>query len=104
MKTKRKPYTSGEPFIKEMLKNPEVRFFYEQERAKTQIAMAVKSARLNAHLTQAALAKKIGSTQSAIARLESGKDERTPTLPLLAKIAATCGGNLELGFKFKHAS
>jgi transcriptional regulator with XRE-family HTH domain len=59
---------------------------------------------LNAHLIQAALVKKIGSTQSAIARLESGKDERTPTLLLLAKIAAICGGNLELGFKFKHAS
>lgn len=104
MKTKRKHYTSGEPFIRKMLKDPEVRFYYQEERAKTQIAMAVKSARLNAHLSQASLAKKIGSSQSAIARLESGTDERTPTLPLLARIAATCGGNLELGFKFKHAS
>jgi DNA-binding XRE family transcriptional regulator len=104
MKTKRKPYTSGDPYIQKMLKDPEVRFFYEEERAKTQLAMAVKTARLNAHLTQAALAKKIGSTQSAIARLESGNDERTPTLPLLAKIAVTCGVKLELGFKYKHAN
>jgi len=45
-------------YTQKMLKDPEVRFYYEQERLKTQIAMVVKTARLNAHLTQAALAKK----------------------------------------------
>ena len=104
MKINKKYVTSARPFMEKLLKDPEVRFYYEQERAKTQIAMAVKTARVKAHLTQAGLAKKIGSTQSAIARMESGKDERTPTLPLLARIAATCGGNLELSFNFKHAN
>jgi transcriptional regulator with XRE-family HTH domain len=47
------------------------------------------------------LARKIGSTQSVIARLESGNDKRTATLPLLAHIAAACKGRLELGFRFK---
>jgi DNA-binding XRE family transcriptional regulator len=103
-KQKRKPYGSPAKFFKELLKDPEVRFHYEQEKAKTKIAMAVRTARLKAHLTQAQLAHKIGTTQSAIARLESGEDRRTPTLPLLAHIASVCGGSLELGFTFKRAS
>jgi ribosome-binding protein aMBF1 (putative translation factor) len=104
MKTKkRKPYGSPAKFFEEMMKDPEVRFHYQEERAKTDIAMAVRTARLKAHLTQAGLAKKIGTAQSVIARLESGEDDRTPTLPLLARIASTCGGKLELGFRFKHA-
>ncbi len=104
MKTKkRKLYGSPAKFFKALMKDPEVRFHYEEEKAKTHIAMAVRTARLKAHLTQAGLAKKIGSTQSAIARLESGQDDRTPSLPLLARIAATCGAHLELGFRFKHA-
>ena len=102
-KTKRKPYVSAEPFFKKAIKNRELKILYEEEMAKMDIANAVRTARAHAHLTQAALAKKIGASQSMVARLESGMDERTPTLPLLARIAATCGGKLELGFRFKHA-
>jgi ribosome-binding protein aMBF1 (putative translation factor) len=101
--TKRKPYVSAEPFFKKAMKNTELKIIYEEEVAKMEIAKAVRSAREHAHLTQAALAKKIGTSQSMIARLESGQDERTPTLPLLARIATTCGGKLEFGFSFKHA-
>ena len=103
MKINKKYYKSADPFFRKLLKDPEVRFHYEQSRAKSRIAMAVKEARTRAHLSQAKLAEKIGTTQSVIARLESGNDERTPSLPLLARIAATCGGHLELGFRFKPA-
>jgi ribosome-binding protein aMBF1 (putative translation factor) len=102
-KTKKKTYVSAEPFFKKAMKNPTLRIFYEEEMAKMKIATVVRNARVHAHLTQAALAKKIGTSQSMIARLESGEDERTPTLPLLARIATTCGGKLELGFNFGHA-
>ena len=103
MKT-RKAYRSARPFFEKMLKDPEVRIFYEEERAKTEIANAVRSARMKAGLTQAGLAKKIGTTQSVIARLESGSDKRIPSLPLLARIAGACGASFEFGFNFKHAS
>jgi len=103
MKVNKKYVKSAEPFFKAMLKNPEVRFYYEQEKAKSKIAMAVKTARLKACLTQAKLAEKIGTTQSVIARLESGSDKRIPTLPFLAQIATACHGSLEVGFSFKHA-
>ena len=97
-------YGSPKRFLRGLLRNPEVRFHYEQEKARTKVAMAVREARRRAHLTQAELARKIGSTQSVIARLESGSDKRTASLPLLANIAAACHGSLELGFRFKEAN
>jgi ribosome-binding protein aMBF1 (putative translation factor) len=100
---KKKPYVSGEDTIKKLLKNPQVRFYYEQERAKSEIALAIRAARLHTNMTQTKLAEKIGTTQSVIARLESGADKRNPTLPFLARIATACGGNLEIGFRFKGA-
>ena len=99
-RNKKKPYASAEPFFKKAMKNPEMRILYEEEMAKMEIAKAVWNAGVHAHLTQAALAKKMKISQSLIARLESGTDERTPTLPLLSRIAATCGAKLELGFRF----
>jgi ribosome-binding protein aMBF1 (putative translation factor) len=101
---KRKLFVSGDATVKKLLKNPQVRFYYEQERAKSEIAMAVRAARQRTHLTQVQLAEKVGTTQSVIARLESGTDQRNPSLPFLARIAAACNGSLEIGFKFKHAT
>lgn len=103
MKMNKKYVGSADRFFKALLKDPEVRIAYEEEKAKSEIAMAVRAARLRAHLTQAKLAEKVGTTQSVIARLESGSDKRIPTLPLLAQIAAACNGSLEVGFKFKQA-
>ncbi|MDZ4676378.1 MAG: helix-turn-helix transcriptional regulator [Oligoflexia bacterium] len=103
MKAK-KAYRSAKPFFDKLLKDPEVRISYEEEKAKSKIAVAVKSARLHANLTQAQLAKKIGTTQSVIARLEGGLDKRVASLPLLARIAAACGAHLEFGFSFGRAS
>jgi len=103
MKTKKhKAYRSAKSFFERILKDPEVRVLYEEEHAKTEIANAVRSARLKAGLTQLELAKKIGSVQSVVARLESGSDKRTPSLPLLARIAAACGAEFEFGFRFKR--
>ncbi len=103
MKKSKKPYVSGEATIQRLLRNPQIRFYYEQERAKSEIALAIRAARQRTHLTQAKLAEKVGTTQSVIARLESGSDKRNPSLPFLARIAAACGGDLEIGFRFKEA-
>ena len=86
------------------MQDPEVRFYYEHEKAKEKLAQAVHVARSKAHLTQAALAKKIGTSQSVIARLESGKDSRMPSMPLLSSIAKACGGFLEIGFRFSKSA
>jgi ribosome-binding protein aMBF1 (putative translation factor) len=100
----KKPYVSGDVFFKQAMKDKELKILYDEEIVKMEIAKAVRNARAHAKLTQAGLAKKMNISQSLIARLESGQDERTPTLPLLGRILAQCGASLELGIKFKNAS
>ncbi|MCB9085745.1 MAG: helix-turn-helix transcriptional regulator [Bdellovibrionaceae bacterium] len=100
---KKKPYKPAKPFFDKLLKNPEVRIKYEEERVKSEIAMVVKAARIKAELTQAELAEKVGTSQSVIARLESGSDSRTTSLSLLARIASACNASFEFGFSFKKA-
>ncbi len=101
---KKKAYRSARPFFEKILKDPETRILFEEERSKTEIAHMVRAARLKSGLTQSELARKIGSSQSALARLESGMDKRMPTLALLARIAAACNADFEFGFKFHRAS
>jgi transcriptional regulator with XRE-family HTH domain len=53
-------------------------------------------ARTAAGITQAEVAKRIGTTQSAVARLESGKGKHSPSLATLQKYAHALGCRLEL--------
>jgi len=53
-------------------------------------------ARTAAGVTQAELAERIGTTQSAIARLESGSNRHSPSLATLRKYAHALGCRLEL--------
>jgi transcriptional regulator with XRE-family HTH domain len=52
----------------------------------------VREARRRAGLTQAQLAERAGTTQSAIARLESGRTD--PTFEQLQKLLRACGFSL----------
>jgi transcriptional regulator with XRE-family HTH domain len=54
------------------------------------LALLVREMRENARLTQAELAKKIGTTQSVIARLEDAEYEGH-SLTMLERIATACG-------------
>ena len=47
-------------------------------------------------LTQAQVAQKIGTTQSAVARMESGSGKHSPSLATLSKYAEALGCRLEL--------
>ena len=53
-------------------------------------------ARAIAGITQSEVAKRIGTTQSAIARLESGYEKHSPSLSTLQKYAQALGCRLEL--------
>jgi ribosome-binding protein aMBF1 (putative translation factor) len=59
------------------------------------LALLVREMREDANLTQVELAKKIGSTQSVIARLEDA-EYTGHSLAMLERIAATCGVALKL--------
>lgn len=98
---KKKSSRSAKPYIDTLLKDPEIRVYFEVERAKTLIAKAVHSARTRADLTQIELAQKAKTTQAVISRIESGSDSRTPSLELLSRIAGACGASLTFAFSFQ---
>ena len=58
------------------------------------IAELVRSARLTVGLSQAELAERLGTTQSAVSRWERGHDE--PRLSSLNAILSACGQRLKL--------
>ena len=59
------------------------------------LALLVREMREDAELTQAELAKKIGTTQSVIARLEDA-EYKGHSLTMLERIASACGMALKL--------
>ena len=59
------------------------------------LALLVREMRENAGLTQTELAKKVGTTQSVIARLEDA-EYTGHSLTMLERIAAVCGVALKL--------
>ena len=61
------------------------------------VAKSIIQARTKAHLTQQEIAEKIGTTQSVIARLESGKV--TPSVSTLQKIAVATHTKLSINFQ-----
>ena len=70
---------------KEWSRQPAYRKAYDALAPEFEIAAAVIEARMRAGLSQAALAKKIGTKQPAIARIEGGKLPSTATLQRIAK-------------------
>lgn len=84
-----KSYSS---FKKRLLKDKEVRKAYDTLEPEFAIAQAVIEKRLETGLTQTALAKKIGTKQSAISRLESGS--YNPSITFLEKVAKALNLNL----------
>jgi ribosome-binding protein aMBF1 (putative translation factor) len=85
-KTKAIPF---EEIKKELFKDPAFRVEYDALAGEFEIAAAIIKARLKAGLTQAQLAKKMGTSQAHIARLESGN--ALPSLATLYKFGAKLG-------------
>lgn len=75
-------YTS---FKKELLKDPQIRREYDALEPEFALVQTIIEKRMKKGLTQAALAQRIGTKQSAIARLESGS--YNPTIAFLGKVA-----------------
>jgi len=90
--------------LKRELKDPEFSFYFQREKAISEIARLVRDARLKAGLTQAQLAKKAQSSQVVIARLESGTDGRVPSLELLERIANALKAKLMVRFEYNEVA
>lgn len=79
------------------LKNKEYRKAHEDLVPEFALARAVIEARASAGLTQEQLAKRMDTTQSVIARLESGRTR--PSTQTLERLAAATGTRLKISFE-----
>jgi predicted transcriptional regulator len=84
---------SFEAFKRKMLKNPAIKKEYDALEEEFAIADELVGARTKAKLTQAQVARRMGTSQSAVARMESG---RTPSLTSLRKYARAVGRKVEI--------
>lgn len=78
------------------LKRKDVKAEYERLDEEFALLDEFLKTRAAAGVTQSELAERIGTTQSAIARLESGRGNHSPSLATLQKYAHALGCRLEL--------
>ena len=78
------------------LARPDVKAEFERLKPEFAFLDQVLAARKAAGLTQADIAHRIGTTQSAIARLESGSGKHLPSLGTLHKYASAVGCRVEI--------
>lgn len=84
-------------FLKKALKDPKIKAEYDRLEPEFAVIEAILDARVKKHMTQEQLAKKIGTKQSAIARIESGN--ANPSIGFLQKLADALGKKLVIQFK-----
>lgn len=83
-------------FKKRALARPEVRREYEKLKEEFELLDEILKARAEAGLTQAELAERIGTTQSAVARMETAIGKHSPSIATLKRYASALGYRLQL--------
>ncbi len=81
----------------QLMKDPEFRKEYDALEEEFALIAAVAKARLRSGLTQAQLAKRMKTTQSTVARLESGRGK--PSTRTLQRFAKATGHRLKISFE-----
>lgn len=81
---------------KEALKDPALRAEYDKLQPEFAMIQAVIDARVKKGVTQKELAQRIGTKQSVISRLESGR--ANPSVAFLKKLAQALNSHLEIRF------
>ncbi len=77
-----------------MLVNPKTKAAYDALEAEYAVARALIEARVRAGLSQGEIASRMGTTQSAVARLESGR--RLPSMKTVFRYAAAAGARAKI--------
>lgn len=89
--------TKWEDLEKQLLSDPEVKREYDKLQPRYALISQLIEARIKKGLSQKELAEKIGTKQSAIARLESGNIN--PSLEFLQKVVSAMGRTLNIHIK-----
>ena len=87
---------SYQTFKKQLLKDKVIQQAYDESEPEFMLVQKLIERRLKQGLTQVELAKKIGTKQTAISRLESGT--YNPTIGFLNKVAAALNVKLTISF------
>jgi DNA-binding XRE family transcriptional regulator len=85
---------------KDQRQDPEFRAEWDRTAFAREVALRILRYRTENNLTQTAVARKVGMTQSVIARLESG--DQPPSIQTLAKLSA--GLAMEFDIKFTRGA
>ena len=92
--------TQAKDLHRKWMKDKEYRKAHDDLAAEFELARAVIAARTTAGLTQEQLAKRMATTQSVIARLESGRTR--PSTQTLERLAAATGTRLKISFELRQ--
>lgn len=92
------PWRRFEDRLREDLRDPQFRRAFEKERKRLRIALQMAEIRRKKRLSQKDLARRMGTSQQVISRLESG-DYDGYTLKTLEKFAQATGSRLVVEFR-----
>jgi predicted transcriptional regulator len=87
-------YSTLKDSLNERLKDPKFKKAYDALEVEFQIIHDILKKRIEKDISQKQLAKKIGSDQATISRLESGN--YNPSIKFLKRIAKAVGGELKV--------
>lgn len=90
-------YVRWEVLEKKLMKNREFRREAQKLEPEYQLARSLIAARIKRKMSQATIAKKAGTDQASISRLESGASK--PSLSLLRKVATALNARLMVRFE-----
>lgn len=88
--------TTLDSYLRERLKDPEFKKEWEKSEPAYQVTKALIEARIKGKFSQRELAKKAGTTQAVISRIENMSV--SPSVGLLQRIASSLGKKLEIKF------
>jgi len=90
-----------------ILRNPEAKKVYDNPDAdiiELDVRLKARAARERAALTQAQVAERMHTSQQAVARFESCRSKRSPSLDTIIRYAKAVGCDLSLDFQRHEAS
>lgn len=93
---KKPDYITAEQFHKKLLANPKVKKAYDDLQPEFAIAKSIIEARIKSNISQEELARKMGTGQAVISRLEGAN--ASPSLSLIKRLANALGLKVELRF------
>ncbi len=91
------PSVSWEEIKKDLLKDPEFAKEVKKLEPEYEVVRQIIRARIEQNISQEELARRVGTRQSNISRLESGS--YNPSLEFLKKIASGLGKELHISFR-----